>query len=335
MRFSSSDITAAVKRLRSGGVVAFPTETVYGLGADAMNAEAVRQVFLLKGRPSNNPLIVHVTGPEMAAKIGVWESETDDRAARLARAFWPGPLTIVIPRREVILDEIIGGAAVGGRGTVAVRSPSHPAALALLFEFDGPLVGPSANRSGMVSPTRAEHVREVWADDQVMVLDGGPCTGGIESTVVSVAEAETRVLRPGLIGPDELSRELGSPVVFGADVPTETGGALPAPGMLARHYAPATRSELVEIADVSALLRNMTTGQRAVVLAISPLKLSAPHTLMAMPQTAPDYAAELYNALRRADAMNCDAILIERPNGAGDAHIWAAIRDRLGRATSV
>ena len=171
------DIKEAASRLRDGGVVAFPTETVYGLGADAFSDAAVSRVFALKGRPSRNPLIVHVSGPLMAKRVtATWPVE----AQRLADAFWPGPLSIVLPKRPEVPDIVTGGM---GSASVAVRCPDHPTALALLYEFGSPLVGPSANLSGSISPTTAAHVRAAFSEQDVLVLDGGPCATGIESTV--------------------------------------------------------------------------------------------------------------------------------------------------------
>ncbi|MEO1128210.1 MAG: L-threonylcarbamoyladenylate synthase, partial [Planctomycetota bacterium] len=219
----------AVRTLRAGDVVAFPTETVYGLGADARNADAVRRVFALKGRPSNNPLIVHVADIEMARTVvRTWTPH----AMELATRHWPGPLTLVLERTDGIPDVVTGGGS-----TVAVRCPDHPAALELLRAFGGPLVAPSANLSGTISPTTAAHVRAAFED--VLVLDGGPCRAGIESTVVSLIDAPPRVLRPGALPPEQLG--------IGTDAaPPTQGGPLPSPGMLDRHYAPRTPLHLFD-----------------------------------------------------------------------------------------
>jgi L-threonylcarbamoyladenylate synthase len=335
MTHASGDIGEAVRRLRQGGVVAFPTETVYGLGADALSPAAVAKVFTLKGRPSNNPLIVHVTGPEMAARVCAW----DDRASRLARAFWPGPLSIVLPKRENV-----PGAVTGGGPGVAVRCPDHPVALALLFEFDSPLVGPSANLSGQVSPTTAAHVRQTWSEDEVFVLDGGPCRDGIESTVVVLEDLQDcggRVLRLGMISPKDIADALGQDVVVSAG----SGGGeaasrmhagsvtpLPAPGMLERHYAPRTPARLLNAGEIERLVRSRDAAARTIVLATSPIDIHPPHALIEMPREPEDYAAVLYSALREADDAGATELLIERPELTG--HVWDAIRDRLMRATA-
>ena len=320
-------IVEAAERLRTGGVVAFPTETVYGLGADAFNVAAVARVYELKGRPSINPLIVHVSGPEMTQRVvapGAW----DARAASLSRAFWPGPLSIVVARSAKLPEIITAGAP-----TVAVRCPDHPVTLALLFEFGGPLVGPSANVSGHVSPTRAEHVRDAFNPGDVFVLEGGACRGGIESTVVSLTGPCARILRMGLVTPDEISRVLGETV----DVPdTASGTASPdrplqSPGQLARHYAPRTPARLVEENVLRDELRKFAP-RRAVVLSRRLMTLEPPHALIHMPTDPEPYAAALYSALREADAQRADEILIEMPPT--DGHLWRAIADRLTRATT-
>jgi L-threonylcarbamoyladenylate synthase len=319
----------AAERLRRGGVVAFPTETVYGLGADATNPDAISEVFRLKGRPSNNPLIVHVTGPEMAAEL---VERWTPRAERLARAFWPGPLTLVLPRRATV-----PGVITGGGPTVAVRAPDHPMAGALLFTLGRPLVGPSANRSGGVSPTRAEHVREAFDAERVMVLDGGACAMGIESTVIDLSGPTARVLRPGVIGAAALSEALGEGVLGGGELSLPTGdGALAAPGMLASHYAPRTRAVMVDPEDLEEVCED---HGRVVVLAYSlRVEVAPPHTLVRLPAGARDYAAALYSALREADAQGADLIALTPPPTSGETEgetaIWQAVHDRLRRATA-
>jgi len=335
------EIKKAAALLREGRLVAFPTETVYGLGADALSESAVRAVYEVKGRPPINPLIVHVSGPEMARRVviaGGWSEE----AEALTRAFWPGPLSIILPRASGRGG--LPGVVTAGGPNVAVRCPDHPVALALLFEFGGPLVGPSANPSGMVSPTLAEHVREVFAPEAVYVLEGGACRGGIESTVVSLVEPRRpRVLRPGLVSAAEISRVLGELVEVGAGVAVgadgsggRSGGALESPGLLARHYAPKTYSRLFAGEGLSHALRE-DGGVRAVVLTIGARGVGPPHIAIEMPVRAEEYAAALYAKLREADAMGAERILIERPEarGAGeDAALWEAIGDRLRRATA-
>jgi L-threonylcarbamoyladenylate synthase len=317
-----TEVAEAVARLRAGGLVAFPTETVYGLGADAMNAAAVRRVFEVKGRPSTNPLIVHVTGPEMARAVAAeWPRE----AEQLAAAFWPGPLTLVLPRRRVLPDEVTAGGP-----TVAVRCPDHRLTLDLLEAFGGPLVGPSANASGRISPTTAAHVREAFTPEQVYVLDGGPCTGGIESTVVKLGDP-VRVLREGLITPEAIARVLGRTPERGYSAATHM---LESPGQLASHYAPATRTLLV---DVSELASRLTQVPRGVVLSHLLVKVSPPHRLRRMPADARAYASTLYAAMREADRVGADCILIVRPDAAGtpeEQSVWNAVLDRLTRAAT-
>jgi L-threonylcarbamoyladenylate synthase len=313
--FAASDIVLAAARLREGGVVAFPTETVYGLGADAFNEASVRHVFELKGRPSNNPLIVHIADAAGARRcVQAWPAA----AATLADAFWPGPLSIVLPKHASIPEIVTGGGP-----NVALRSPDHPLTLALLRAFGGPLVGPSANRSGSVSPTTAAHVRGVWPLADVLVLDGGPCRIGIESTVVSLAGAEPKVLRPGMITPHDIARVLGRGVTF--EAPAPDGGPLDSPGRLVSHYAPAARALLVENTDVAAAAR---PGCVAIVIRC---ELPPDVTTLRLPDDAPAYAAALYDTLRRADGLSPPLIVIERPDDSQDQR-WAAVLDRLSRA---
>jgi L-threonylcarbamoyladenylate synthase len=337
-------IDQAVARLRAGGLVAFPTETVYGLGADATNAEAIARVYAIKGRPGNNPLIVHVDGQQMARGVSkAWP----EAAWRLADAFWPGPLSIVVERSETI-----PAIAAGGGESIAVRCPAHPLTLRLIRELGKPLVGPSANPSGGVSPTRAEHVRASFAERDVLVLAGGPGRGGIESTVVSLCEARARVLRPGMISAYAIAAVLG-----GASQMDAGGGGgdqnqpdalrhdapMASPGMLERHYAPRTPARLIEMHELASALSEVRG--RAIVLSHLDVDVPPPHALRTMPATALGYAAGLYAALREADICGAACIVIVRPGMAilsahantaqrDEASLWAAIVDRLTRATS-
>ncbi|MBL8763789.1 MAG: threonylcarbamoyl-AMP synthase [Phycisphaerae bacterium] len=347
------EIDRAVQRLRRGGLVAFPTETVYGLGADALTPIAVARVFAAKGRPAHNPLIVHVTGREMAERR---VCEWNDAAERLARQFWPGPLTLVLPRSPDVPEAVSGGDA-----SVAVRCPDHPAALALLFKFGGPLVGPSANRSGEVSPTEAWHVRESFPDEaEVMIIDAGPCQHGIESTVVMLADGCPRVLRPGVVGVEALSAALGRKVEAIARVgdggvpgPGRAGGRLAAlsPGLCDRHYAPRTRAVLVGSDELDDLIDEFE-GEGVVLITAGLTDREGIAGIVQMPFDAAGYAARLYAALREADAMGGRLIAVERPAGMAepsrgvdgpsscgtkqadlDRAIWTAVADRLARAT--
>lgn len=321
-----SHISRATELLRSGGVVAFPTETVYGLGADALNPAAIDRVFVLKGRPRKNPLIVHVSGPEMARTVArAWP----ESAERLAAEFWPGPLSILVPRRSSLPEAVTAGSDL-----VAVRCPNHPLALALIFEFAGPIVGPSANPSGGISPTTASHVLEAFADRNVLVLDGGACPAGIESTVIDLSTRPARILRPGVIGPEQISRALNMEVACprAPESPSDSQSDLPldSPGRLDRHYAPRTPARLFETPQWPAALAGVP---RAAVLTHTDLVVQPPHTAIKLPADPAGYAASLYAALRDADRAGAAVILIHRPPESGDP-IWSAVADRLRRATS-
>jgi L-threonylcarbamoyladenylate synthase len=313
----------AVSRLRDGRLVAFPTETVYGLGADALSEIAVARVFAAKGRPSTNPLIVHVADVAQARLVaGAWPRE----AQMLAEACWPGPLSLILPKAASVPVIVTAGSS-----NVAVRCPNHPLTLELLRSFGKPLVGPSANKSGGVSPTRAEHVREAFDHESVYVLDGGPCAAGIESTVLLLAEHPPRVLRPGLISAAQIADVLQQPVTdFSPDQRPE--GPLQSPGLLDKHYAPSTPARLATPEQLPTLLASVA---RAAVLTHVPLPVRPPHALHMLPSDARGYAANLYAALRTADAADADLIIVIAPPTSGpDSPIWSAIADRLRRATS-
>jgi L-threonylcarbamoyladenylate synthase len=316
-------IYRASELLAQGGVVAFPTETVYGLGADAFNPVAINRVYELKGRPRHNPLIVHVSGPEMARRVArVWS----ERADVLARKFWPGPLSLLVPR-AASLPEVV----TAGSDLVAVRCPNHPVTLALLFGCGRPLVGPSANLSGQVSPTTAEHVREAFSAEDVFVLDGGPCEAGIESTVLDVTRDPPRILRPGVISGEQIGAVLGCEVLRPELGVRSRASSEPlhSPGLLERHYAPRTPAHLFDPTDWPAVLGKLGP---AVVITHRLRHVEPPHQLIEMPPDAADYAAALYAAIREADRHAAGVILIERPPG--DSELWQAITDRLARATT-
>ncbi len=330
MQSGPEDIAAAVTQLRTGGLVAFPTETVYGLGAMALDARAVAEVFRVKGRSPTNPLIVHVVDDVMAQRVC---AEWPAVAAKLAAEFWPGPLTLVVPRAAAV-----PGIVTADGPTVAVRSPCHPLTLALLEALGDPLVGPSANRSGHISPTCAAHVRESFPDEPIFVLDGGPCVGGIESTVVDVTCEPVCVLRPGLISASQLTAAIGREVLSGEPVahtaPTPDAPAR-TPGHIGTHYAPAAVARLVDRSELGRVLGGLGEGESAVVLTASVSPVLPPHRAIEMPGDAEAYAARLYAALREADALEPSVILLERPWADGPpAGVWAAIADRLTRATS-
>ncbi len=291
-----------------------PTETVYGLAADATRDASVRRVYEIKGRPSTNPLIVHVCSIEMARScVADWPQ----RAQHLADAFWPGPLTLVLKK-----GARISPLATAGGGTVAIRMPDHPVALALIEKAGVPLVAPSANRSGEVSPTTADHVREAFDAHEVLVLDGGACREGIESTVVSVVHEPARILRPGVIGRERIERVLGE-VVQEASATAGGDEIAMSPGQMARHYAPRAPARLVALGHPPEI------DPDAVVLAREGAWEG--WRVIRMPREAADYARRLYAALREADALHPSQILIERPPGDDDP-LWRAIEDRLWRA---
>lgn len=327
-------ISLAAQRLREGRVVAFPTETVYGLGADALNAAAVARVFALKGRPSNNPLIVHVLDAAMAKTL---TAEWPARAHKLAHAFWPGPLTIVLPR-----NDRLPSAVTASGNTVALRSPDHALARALLASFGGPLVGPSANKSGRVSPTTAAHIKGVWSEDDVMILDGGPCRVGIESTVLSLADGPAKILRPGLISAHEISAILNEPIeqpqplaANSAPNTAPTTRPLPSPGLLAQHYAPRTPARLF---SPQAALKFAPQARIVLITHIMPPPdlITRFVSVFALPDDPVGYASAIYRALREADALAPDMIAINPPPHPQDSSAgpWLAIADRLTRATA-
>lgn len=309
-------IEAALEVLRRGGLVAIPTETVYGLAADASDPDAVRRIFQVKGRPADHPVIVHVAGADALAR---WADPVPPEAVALAEAFWPGPLTLVLPRRAGVSDVV-----TGGRGTVGVRAPAHPLTERLLQRFGGGVAAPSANRFGRVSPTRAEHVVADLGADVDLVLDGGPCDVGVESTIVEVADDIT-VLRTGRIGADEVEAVLGRPVRRDAAGPSR------APGMLPSHYAPAARVVLAADA-VEAVAPLLDAGERvAVVSEHLPAGLPPEVVVLDPVGDAEGYARHLYERLRAADAAGVDVVVAVPPASDG---IGAAVLDRLRRAAN-
>lgn len=295
--------------IRAGGLVAFPTETVYGLGANALDERAVRRIYEAKGRPETSPLIVHVASIEMARSLA---REWSEAAGRLARAFWPGPLTLIVPKQPSIPPIV-----TAGLDTAGLRMPSHPLALALIRSAGVPVAAPSANRFTGLSPTTAEHVRAALGDRVDMILDGGATEVGIESTVITLAVDVPRILRPGMVSREAIEAVIG---------PVEEGVAsaedlLASPGMQARHYSPRTRLLLVASRELPAQGRGVYLhwGEPAGADSI------------AMPRTAAEYAATLYATLHELDEAGWDWIAIEEPPA--DA-AWDGIRDRLRRAAA-
>jgi L-threonylcarbamoyladenylate synthase len=303
-------IAAAAGCLAAGGLVAFPTETVYGLGADASNGKAIARLYAAKGRPAFNPLIAHVADIAAARRL----ARFDAAAERLAAAFWPGPLTLVLPKQP---DAGVADLALAGLDSVAVRVPAHPVALALLHAFGGAVVAPSANRSGHVSPTNAAHVLGDLRGRIDLVLDAGPCAVGVESTIVSCL-GEPTLLRPGGTPRDGIERVLGRPLAM----PVTADEAPLAPGMLASHYAPKARLRL----DASAV----RTGEA--LLAFGPRPPAASRTLNLSPRgDLIEAAANLFSHLRALDASGakCIAVMSVPQDGLGEA-----INDRLARAAA-
>jgi len=311
---SPDDIAHAAAILRGGGLVAFPTETVYGLGADATNPDAVRRIFAAKGRPADHPLIVHVGD---AGELGAWAREIPENARRLADVFWPGPLTLILRRSASVSDLI-----TGGQDTVGVRVPSHPVAQSLLRTFGGGIAAPSANRFGRISPTTAEHVRAELGDRVDLVLDGGASEVGIESAIVDVSGDVPRLLRPGMIGTRQIETVLGC--ALGA-------ASMQSPrvsGMLEAHYAPTTPLIMLT-RDAIARLAPTPEGPQVVLARRSPPAGVAASAWMEAPEDPRGYAHELYRNLRALDAGGYARIIIE---ALPDTPEWAAVRDRLTRA---
>jgi L-threonylcarbamoyladenylate synthase len=300
---NKSEIEQAARIVREGGLVVFPTETVYGLGANALDASAVHKIYTLKGRPATSPLIVHVASIEQAKELAAeWLPE----AERLARQYWPGPLTIVVPKKSAIPDEVTAGLP-----TVGLRMPRHPVALELLRAAGVPIAAPSANRFSQLSPTTAEHVREAFGAETPFLLDGGPCEVGLESTVIAVTRGGLEVLRPGMA-------EVGDAIAAAAG----EGEAHRSPGQQRKHYSPKTRIVLVNRGHLP------REGEGAYLW----LDYNAAAAgKQRMPEKPEEYAAELYSALHKFDRQEFDWIAVELPP---DVPEWAAIRDRLVRAAN-
>jgi L-threonylcarbamoyladenylate synthase len=300
----------AAQTLRAGGLVAFPTETVYGLGADAINDRAVAAIFEAKGRPRFNPLIVHFPDAEAAAA----EVTFDDRARALARAFWPGPLTLVLPRSAGCRVSLLCSA---GLETLAVRVPDHPVGHALLVAAERPLAAPSANPSGALSPTTAAHVAAAFGDEVPLILDGGPCPVGLESTVLDLSGATPVLLRPGAVTVQDLTSLVGSVAEAGAD------SEIKSPGMLSSHYAPARPLRL----DASGV------GPDEALLAFGPAPLAGAAATRNLSRTGDttEAAARLFAALHELDRPEYAAIAVMPIPNAG---LGAAINDRLRRAAA-
>lgn len=312
-------IKAAARLLEAGSLVAFPTETVYGLGADAENPQAVAAIYAAKGRPSNHPVIVHLA-PE--ADISYWASDIPEHAKKLIAAFWPGPLTLILKRAAHIPE-----AVAGGQDSIGLRCPSHPVAQALLREFKGGRGGvaaPSANKFGHVSPTTAQHVRDEFGAELPSILDGGQSEVGIESTIVDLSRGGLALLRPGGIGAERIAAVLGIE-------PTAPDAAAPrVSGALDSHYAPATPVVVVDVNKLPDAVRQLqAAGKRVVTIQREREGLGGALATRMMPVSPDGYAHDLYAALRAMDHAGGDVILVEAPPLGQD---WAGVNDRLRRA---
>jgi L-threonylcarbamoyladenylate synthase len=305
-------IEHAASLLRQGELVAFPTETVYGLGADASNPEAVQKIFTVKGRPSNHPVIVHVASSD---HFSAWARDIPEVAYQLADAFMPGALTLILKRSSLVPNLV-----TGGQDTVGLRVPNHPVALELLRAFGGGIAAPSANRFGRISPTTAQHVLEDLGHDVSMILEGGACSVGLESTIVDVTQDKVKILRPGGVGLGALANTLG----YLPDVINKS--KVRVSGSLESHYAPVTPSFLVTWQNL-VHLSNEPYG----VISLRAKPAAFTGAWLTLPSDPEGYGQRLYAALREFDALGLERILTENVPEAPD---WLAVRDRLQRATA-
>ncbi len=341
-------IGKALEVLRAGGLVAIPTETVYGLAADASNPQAVEKIFSTKGRPSGHPLIVHIAQPPSPDQLSddawrelllPWVRDISPAALALAKAFWPGPLTIILPKAKNVLSQV-----TGGQDTVGIRCPKHPVAQDLLVHFGGGLAAPSANRFGRISPTTAEHVRNEFADQPIMVLDGGPCEVGIESTIVDLSRWDQLgyvILRPGAISAEMIQAALlGAQVEMPHQISQQPDINQPrVSGSLSAHYAPRTKMFLYSSGQLASVLPSALKSKNklawvhfssnssvdAEYLKTQPINVVE----KIIPTRSDELARQLYALLRQLDQEDYDGIAFE--DLPGDA-AWDAVRDRLGRA---
>lgn len=320
-----TDLDRAADLLRAGELVAFPTETVYGLGADAGNPVAVAKIFAAKGRPADHPLIVHI--PD-ATHLDRWARDIPPEARVLAEHFWPGALTLILKRQPHVPD-----AVTGGQDTVGLRIPNHPLALGLLRAFEGGIAAPSANRFGRISPTTAQHVRDDLGDRVALVLDGGACEVGIESTIVDLTGKRAIILRPGMLSAIDIGRVLGR-VPISPDDPLAPPDLVRnrASGTLEAHYAPRTPLVLMPDDSLPIALRNaIVQKERVAVLATHPAPFEMPGVAWHIAPADPaGFAHDLYANLRALDALGCDRIYVQKPVG----QPWQAILDRLKRAAA-
>jgi L-threonylcarbamoyladenylate synthase len=321
-------IRQAAEVLRRGGLVAFPTETVYGIGANALDPEAAQGIFNAKGRPAKNPLIVHLAHTEAVHQVA--ETWPED-AAKLAERFWPGPMTLVLPKKACVPATVTGGGQ-----TIAVRVPAHPIAQALLKAVELPIAAPSANRSSRLSPTEAHHVLRDLDGRIQMLLDGGPTPRGIESTVIDLTVSSPRLLRPGIIGVEAVEDALGKPLQYHSRGKTASGDQpLLSPGMMERHYSPYTPLELTDSNDSgrSRIEEMIRSGQRVGWVPIGNREAFAPSAkviVMPLPLEPVTYSQRFYATLHTLDLLNPSRIFVTLPP---DEPEWMAVRDRLLRAS--
>jgi L-threonylcarbamoyladenylate synthase len=318
VRATQTEIKEAVEALRSGELVVFPTETVYGLGANAANPEAVRKIFEIKGRPTDHPVIVHLDKPRYLHR---WVSNIPPLGQKLADIFWPGPLTLILPKAGKVNDIV-----TGGQDSIGIRVPSHPIAQQLLTAFGGGIAAPSANRFGRLSPTKPEHVREELGSAVHVLLDGGESPIGLESTIVSCLGNEIRLLRPGSITRSQLEQVVG-PLAVGGSVPRVSGDR----GL---HYAPSTPLAIVASNDLERYAGEfIARHEKVAVLAMRPPLDTQRHMTWINAGKKPEtYAHNLYNHLRTLDSAGCARILVQE---LPDEERWAAILDRLQRASGI
>lgn len=317
-------LNEAVAALKRGELVAFPTETVYGLGADASSDVALSRLYSVKGRPTNHPVIVHIAD---VASLSDWALEIPEQAYKLAKEFWPGPMTLILKRQPHVSD-----AVTGGQDSVGIRIPAHPVALELLAAFGGGVAAPSANRFGKLSPTTAPSVIEGLGRDVAVVLDGGPCQVGIESTIVSLVDG-VRILRPGMLSQSQIEAVLGESVAIGT-----SAAPVRAPGTLESHYAPETGVAIVSADELELVLKNLLRlGKDYCLLAFADTVATMPaallpvgNRLLSVSRDSESYARLLYQALKDLDSQKAAYIIVEALPAAND---WHGIVDRLTRSS--
>lgn len=318
----TTDIPLAVEQLKCGQLVAFPTETVYGLGADASNSAAIEKVFKVKGRPSDHPVIVHIANAE---QLSSWARDIPSIAWQLTKAFWPGPLTVILLKQPDVSELI-----TGGQDTIGIRIPNHPTTLQLLQQFGSGIIGPSANKYGRVSPTNAKHVETDLGNDIELILDGGTCTVGIESTIIDLSGPQPVIMRTGAISADDIAKVLNIDVTIN----TNTKNKIRTPGSHAVHYAPVTPVILINDIDIESTIKTYITQNKSfsvISFQAKPNYLDQSIYWQQVEKNAVDYAHNLYANLRVHDQLNNSVIIIENiPTD--DA--WLAIADRLCRASA-